>query len=74
MNTPQHKQIQDVSTRWNSIYYMVERLLEQRWPVTATLSDPWVTPSSFDMKPDQWVLLDVCSLLGELDFSTVDKG
>uniref|UniRef100_A0A3B4T2Q5 HAT C-terminal dimerisation domain-containing protein n=1 Tax=Seriola dumerili TaxID=41447 RepID=A0A3B4T2Q5_SERDU len=61
MNTAQHKLIQDVSTRWNSTYYMVERLLEQHWPVTATLSDPEVTPRGnhhFDWKPDQWVLLE----------------
>lgn len=61
MSTPEHKLIQDVSTRWNSTYYMVERLLEQRWPVTATLSDPEVTPRGkhyFDLKPDQWVLLE----------------
>lgn len=61
MNTAQHKLIQDVSTRWNSTYYMVERLLEQRWPVTATLSDPEITPRAkhcFDLKPDQWMLLE----------------
>ena len=40
MNTPDHKLIQDVSTRWNSTYFMVERLLEQHWPITAALSDP----------------------------------
>lgn len=40
MNTKDHKLIQDVSTRWNSTYYVIQRLLEQRWPVTATLSDP----------------------------------
>ncbi|KAI7799915.1 putative zinc finger BED domain-containing protein 1-like [Triplophysa rosa] len=61
MNTPEHKLIQDVSTRWNSTYFMVERLLEQRWPITATLSDPEVTPRGkhyFDLKPDQWSLLE----------------
>lgn len=61
MNTAEDKLIQDVSTRWNSTYDMVERLLEQRWPVTATLSDPEVTPRGkhyFDLKPEQWVLLE----------------
>ncbi|XP_065816547.1 E3 SUMO-protein ligase ZBED1-like [Labrus bergylta] len=61
MGTPEHKLIQNVSTRWNSTFYMVTRLLEQRWPLTATLSDPTVTQSGkqyLDMKPDQWVLLE----------------
>ncbi len=61
MNTPEHKLIQDVSTRWNSTFFMLERLLEQRWPITATLSDPEVTPRGkhyFDLKPDQWSLLE----------------
>lgn len=37
MGTAEHKLIQDVTVRWNSSYYMIERLLEQRWPVVATL-------------------------------------
>ena len=41
---------------------MVERLLEQRWPVVATLSDPEVTQRGkhyLDLKNDQWILLEV---------------
>jgi hypothetical protein len=38
-NLPQHRLIQHVKTRWNSIYDMFERLLEQRWAVAAVLSD-----------------------------------
>ena len=41
--TPEHKLIQDVSVRWNSSCYLMSHLLERRWPVTATLSDPEVT-------------------------------
>ena len=40
---------------------MIKRLLEQRWPVTATLSDPEVTNAAkhyLDMKADQWSLLE----------------
>ncbi|XP_070402868.1 E3 SUMO-protein ligase ZBED1-like [Nothobranchius furzeri] len=61
MGTPQHKLIQDVAVRWNSSFYMITRLLEQRWPVTATLSDPEVTKASkryLDMKAEQWSLLE----------------
>ena len=31
------KLYQDVSTRWNSIFYMLERVLEQQQPLCATL-------------------------------------
>ncbi|KAM3850482.1 E3 SUMO-protein ligase ZBED1-like [Diretmus argenteus] len=61
MEVVQNALIQDVSTRWNSTFHMVERLLQQRWPVTATLSDPEVTPRGkhyFDLKPEQWALLE----------------
>lgn len=61
MHVTKNTLIQDVSTRWNSTFHMVERLLEQRWPVTATLSDPEVTPRGkhyFDLKPEQWALLE----------------
>ncbi|XP_073488938.1 E3 SUMO-protein ligase ZBED1-like [Aquarana catesbeiana] len=64
MGTSDHKLLQDVSTRWNSTYYMVERLIEQRWPVTATLSDPSVTQRGkhyLDLKPDQWSILEELS-------------
>lgn len=61
MHSPEHNMIQDVSTRWNSTFYMIERLLEQRWPVTATLSDPEITAKGkkyLDLKAEQWVLLE----------------
>ncbi|XP_058252538.1 E3 SUMO-protein ligase ZBED1-like [Hemibagrus wyckioides] len=61
MGTPENKLIQDVSTRWNSTFYMVTRLLEQRWPLTATLSGPTVTQrvkQHLDLKTDQWALLE----------------
>ena len=45
-NLPDHRLIQHVKTRWNSIYDMFERLLEQRWAITAVLSDREVTKLS----------------------------
>ncbi|XP_057705119.1 E3 SUMO-protein ligase ZBED1-like [Corythoichthys intestinalis] len=53
--------VQDVATRWNSTCAMLSRLQEQRWPVTATLSDPAVTQRGkhyLDLKPDQWNLIE----------------
>lgn len=60
MGTPEHKLVQDVSTRWNSTYHMISRLLEQRWPVTAALSDPATQRGKqyLDLKSDQWTLLE----------------
>ena len=60
MRVESHNLIADVSTRWNSTYYMIERLVEQRWPLTAVLSDHTVTKSSdrwLDLKSEQWELL-----------------
>ncbi|KAK1904903.1 Zinc finger BED domain containing protein 4 [Dissostichus eleginoides] len=42
-NVVAHKLINDVATRWNSTCEMLDRLVEQRWPVTAVLSDPSIT-------------------------------
>ena len=37
LHHPHHSLIQDVTTRWNSAYYMVQRVLEQQQPLCATL-------------------------------------
>ena len=61
MGIAQHKLIQDVSTRWNSTYFMYERLIEQRWTIYAVIHDEQITPSSqrnLDLKTDQRDLLD----------------
>lgn len=43
LNLPQHKLIQSVKTRWNSVYYMMERLLEQKLAILHVLNDRTVT-------------------------------
>uniref|UniRef100_A0A3Q3GHY6 BED-type domain-containing protein n=1 Tax=Labrus bergylta TaxID=56723 RepID=A0A3Q3GHY6_9LABR len=61
MATPEHSLVQDVSTRWNNTFYMILQLIEQRWPVTAILSDSSVTQRGkryLDLKLDQWILLE----------------
>ena len=37
MHHTQHNLIQEVTTRWNSTYYMVERIVEQQQPLCAAL-------------------------------------
>ena len=39
ISAPQHHLIQDVSTWWNSTFFMMERLLEQWWCIYAVLHD-----------------------------------
>ncbi|XP_019746963.1 zinc finger BED domain-containing protein 1-like isoform X2 [Hippocampus comes] len=60
MGMPPLMLIRDVSTRWNGTYHMLSRLLGQRWPMTAALSDPTVNSSGkhhhLDLKPEQWNL------------------
>lgn len=45
-NVLNHRIIEDVSTRWNSAFYMVERLLENRRPLTIYAVNNEVTLSS----------------------------
>ncbi|KAK0138793.1 Zinc finger BED domain-containing protein 1 [Merluccius polli] len=75
MGKPPLMLIQDVSTRWNSTYHMLSRLLEQRWPVTAALSDPAVNPRGkhhyLDLKPEQWnISEELTQVLGPFEGAT----
>ena len=61
------KLVQDCATRWNSTYYLLERTVETRWPISAVLSDKKVTKRSdrhLDLKNEQWELAKL--LLGPL--------
>ena len=61
METGSKKLIQDCATRWNSSFYMLERLVEMRWPISAVLSDESVTKRSdrsLDLKSEQWTLAE----------------
>ncbi|XP_011405991.1 PREDICTED: zinc finger BED domain-containing protein 4-like [Amphimedon queenslandica] len=74
MKVPSHNLIHDVSMRWNSTYYMIDCLFEQRWPITAVLSDSTVTKSSdkcLDLKSKQWDILEPLQvILGPLEVAT----
>lgn len=59
---PSHKLIQSCKTRWSSVCDMLERLHEQRWAVTAVLSDRTVTKytdaKTLELPDDTWGIIE----------------
>ena len=74
MKTEQKKVVRDCATRWNSSFYMLDRLLQLRWPITAVLSDEDVTKHAdryLDLKSDQWFLAaDLTKILHPFEVAT----
>ena len=61
MGIPQKKLVQSCLTRWNSVYEMMLRLLEIRWPISAVIMDETVTKRVYrylDLKSEQWTLME----------------
>ena len=55
LNLPVHVLIQDVATCWNSSYYMLERLLEQKKAITASNAECQLPTK---LRSQQWVLAE----------------
>ena len=71
LNIPQL--IQDVSTRWNSTYIMLERLIEQHWAIYGVLHDETISTTDhlrLDLKDEQWQLAtDLLAILKALQIA-----
>jgi hypothetical protein len=62
--------VQDVPTRWNSVFYMLQRLLEQRRAVTLYCAE---TGAVTNLDPNQWVIAEsLISLLTPFEEITRD--
>lgn len=57
LNLPNHQLVQDVSTRWNSTYYLMERLLEQKRAVSLYITDH---ETLNNLTHAQWELMEQC--------------
>lgn len=74
-NLPNHRLIQYCRTRWNSVYEMFERLLVQRWALSATLSDRHTTKladaRTLELTDENWQTLeDILPALHSLKCAT----
>nr|XP_047127635.1 zinc finger BED domain-containing protein 4-like [Hydra vulgaris] len=55
LGTNKHRLIQDITTRWNSSYGMIERMLDQKVPLASYTADH---PIQSTLNSFQWDLLD----------------
>ena len=57
LGLPKHCLFQDVSTRWNSSFYMLQRLLEQKRAITVASTECESTPPT-ELRAQQWTLAE----------------
>jgi hypothetical protein len=70
LQLPHAQLVQDVKTRWNSTFYMLERLLEQRKVIALYCSDK---ESPSNLTHHQWTVAEnVCNLLRPFEKLTKD--
>lgn len=55
LSLPQHQLVQDIDTRWNSTYYMAERLLEQKRAISLYVANH---DTLFNITPQQWCMME----------------
>ena len=58
LDLPSHALIQDIDTRWNSTFYMLERLLQQRKAISVTSSE---LNLDYDISIQQWTTMEKVS-------------
>uniref|UniRef100_A0A1X7VEZ3 Uncharacterized protein n=1 Tax=Amphimedon queenslandica TaxID=400682 RepID=A0A1X7VEZ3_AMPQE len=60
LEVPQHHLVQDISTRWNSSYFILERLAQQKVATYAVFHDPAIIKPGhchLDLNDTQWDFL-----------------
>ncbi|KAF2902210.1 hypothetical protein ILUMI_03986 [Ignelater luminosus] len=55
LDLPEHQLVQDISTRWNSTFYMIERLLEQKRVISLYVADH---DTLINLTAQQWSLME----------------
>jgi zinc finger BED domain-containing protein 4 len=70
LNLPQLQLVQDVQTRWNSTFDMLQRLIQQRKPVTLYCAE---NESITNLTSQQWILAEnVMTVLDPFERLTKD--
>ncbi|CAK1584862.1 unnamed protein product [Parnassius mnemosyne] len=63
LNLAEHQPVQDVTTRWNSTYYMLERIVEQKRAISLYISDNSSTVNIRNCTERQRLILKECLIL-----------